>query len=313
MSSTIRYTSGWFVAIALAMSDQRPLPLPDRRDQVDDPGRHPARLRLQVELVLRVERCQVVEQDLVPGRLGLLEVDRLDLEEREVAFALLGRTDLSGDRVAGAEVEASDLRGGDVDVVRAREVVLVRCAQEPESVRERLEHALREDLPLLLGLRLEDGEDQILLAHAGGVLDVHVFRQLGELVDLLLLELLDVEALAPVAVLFRRVGLLLEGLVVHGEVAHAARVAPVAPGTTAAPSAAAAVAGLADSLRAHGSSLTWVEEFPGRLRASGPRLFIRARRHRRKRGARASPGSWRVGWQSFDGFSALVRNFRPGS
>ena len=93
-----------------------------------------------------IERRQVVEQDLVPRRLGRLEVDRLDPQQREVALALLGRPDLAADRVAGAQVEAPDLRRRDVDVVGARQVVLVRRAQEAVAVGQDLEHALGEDL-----------------------------------------------------------------------------------------------------------------------------------------------------------------------
>jgi hypothetical protein len=39
--------------------------------------------------------------DLVPGLLRLLEIDGVDLEEGEVAFAVLGAPDLPFDRVAG--------------------------------------------------------------------------------------------------------------------------------------------------------------------------------------------------------------------
>ena len=41
------------------------------------------------QVLVRVERRQVVEEDLLARLLGLLEVDRLDLEQREVALALL--------------------------------------------------------------------------------------------------------------------------------------------------------------------------------------------------------------------------------
>ena len=76
--------------------------------------------RLQPDAVRRVERGQVVEEDLVLRAVGRLEVDRVHLDEREVALVLLGRADLAADGVAGAQVELADLRGRDVDVVRAR-------------------------------------------------------------------------------------------------------------------------------------------------------------------------------------------------
>jgi hypothetical protein len=75
---------------------------------------------LEVEFTVRIQRRQVVEEDLVLRGLGLLEVDRLDLEQREVALRLLGGPDLTGDRVARPQAEAADLARGDVDVVRAR-------------------------------------------------------------------------------------------------------------------------------------------------------------------------------------------------
>ena len=154
-----------------------------------------------------IERRQVVEDDAVAELLGRVEVDRLDLEQREVALAVLGRADLSADRVAGAQAEAADLRRRDVDVVGAREVVLVGRAQEAEAVGQRLEHALRVDLAAALGVGLQDREDQILLAHAGGVLDLERLGELRELLHRLALQLGDVERLA--ALVRRRRGDLL--------------------------------------------------------------------------------------------------------
>ena len=130
-----------------------------------------------------IERRQVVEEDLVARDLGVLEVDRLDLDQGEVALALLGRAHLAGDGVAGAQVEAADLGGRDVDVVRAGQVVVVGRAQEAEAVGQALEHALGEDQAALLGLRLQDLEDQLLLAQPVGALDPEVFGDLGELPD----------------------------------------------------------------------------------------------------------------------------------
>ncbi len=75
----------------------------------------------------------------------MLEVDRLDLQEGEVALALLGRADLALDRITRAQVESADLRRRHVDVVGAGQVVVVGRAQEAEAVGQDLEHALGED------------------------------------------------------------------------------------------------------------------------------------------------------------------------
>ena len=72
---------------------------------------------LELEALVGIERRQVVEMDLVPDLLRILEIDGVDLEQGEIALALLGAADRAVDRVAGAQAEPPDLRGRDIDVV----------------------------------------------------------------------------------------------------------------------------------------------------------------------------------------------------
>ena len=149
-------------------------------------------LDLHLHPLGRIERRQVVEVHLVALLLGVLEVDRVDLEQREVALALLGAADLALDRIAGPQREAPDLRGRDVDVVGARQVVGVGRAQEAEAVLQHLDHAGADDVGVLGGQLLEDGEHQLLLAHGAGVLDADLLgeaQQLRRRLDLEVLEL----------------------------------------------------------------------------------------------------------------------------
>src|SRR2546428_8318939 len=183
--------------------DEPALALADRREQIEDARGVPLVVELEAQVLGGVERRQVVEEDLVARLLRVLEVDGLDLEQREVALAFLGGTDLSGDHVAGAQVEAADLARRDVDVVGTGEVVVVGRAQETEAVGQDLEHALAADEAVLLGMRLQDGEDELLLAHGGRALDVHVLGDGRELGDLLVLQRLEIEG----AGLFGRRGL----------------------------------------------------------------------------------------------------------
>ena len=52
----------------------------------------------------------LVMPPILAGLLWLLEVDRFDLDEREVPLPFLRRPNLSGDGVAGLQVELPDLR-----------------------------------------------------------------------------------------------------------------------------------------------------------------------------------------------------------
>src|SRR5207245_6831306 len=88
-----------------------------------------------------------------------------------------------------------------VNVVWTRQVVVVRRAQEAEAVWQYLEHAFRENEPALLGLRLQDLKDQILLAHAGGARHREVFRDLRELLDAHVFQIGNVQALTGAALL----------------------------------------------------------------------------------------------------------------
>ena len=172
------------LAGARRRDDQGTLAFAERRDQVHDPRRHVLAGRivdLHPEALVGIERRQVVEMDLVARLVGVLEIDRVDLEEGEVALALLGAADLALDGIAGPEREAADLRGRDVDVVGAGEVVGVGRAQEAEAVLEHFDDALADDLGVARGELLEDREHQLLFAERARVLDVELFGEGKEL------------------------------------------------------------------------------------------------------------------------------------
>src|SRR2546426_1167884 len=123
------------------------LALADRGDDVDDAAGDvflALHVALELEALVRVQRREVLEQDLVLGSLRRVGVDLVDLHQREVALAVLGRANLALDRIARVQVEAPDLRGADVDIVRAREVGSVGRAQEAEAVRQHFQRAFAE-------------------------------------------------------------------------------------------------------------------------------------------------------------------------
>jgi hypothetical protein len=76
----------------------------------------------QLEGIIGEQRGQVFEQDLVLEAFRGLAVDLVQLGDGEVTFAVLGGADFALDGVAGVQVEATYLRGRDVDVVRAGQV-----------------------------------------------------------------------------------------------------------------------------------------------------------------------------------------------
>ena len=75
------------------------------------------------------------------------------------------------------------------------QVVVVGRAQEAEAVGQHLEHAFREDEAALLGARLQDLEDQLLLAHAGRARHVELLGDLRQRADAHVLERREIDAL----------------------------------------------------------------------------------------------------------------------
>jgi hypothetical protein len=70
----------------------------------------------------------------VPKLFRVVEIDRVDLQQREIALTVLWRADLPLDGVAGAQAEAAHLAGTDINVVGAGQVIGLRRAQEAETV-----------------------------------------------------------------------------------------------------------------------------------------------------------------------------------
>ena len=164
--------------------DQRALALADRGDDVDNPCRKVLSggvFELEPEALIRKQRRQIVEIDLVLRLFRIFEIQRVDLEQREIAFAFLRAADVAFDGVAGAKSEAADLRRRDVDIVRARQIVGIRRTQKSEAVGENLDDAFADNVGFLDRELLENGEHQLLLAHGAGVFDPFLFRERDEL------------------------------------------------------------------------------------------------------------------------------------
>ena len=111
----------------------------------------------------------------------IFEIERIDLEQREVALAFLRAADVAVDGIAGAQAEAADLRGRDVDVVRTRQIIRFRRSQKAEAVRQHLDDAFADDVGFARRELLEDAEHQLLLAHGRGVLDLELLGKRDEL------------------------------------------------------------------------------------------------------------------------------------
>src|SRR3984893_5626785 len=152
--------------------DQSALPFADRAEQIQHATGQVVLGGFHLEAALRIEGREVIEENFIARDFGVLEINGLHLDQCEVAFAVLGWTDLPGNGVSGAQVEFPDLRGRDVDVIRSGKVVVLRRAEKAEAIRKAFQYAFGEDQPALFGLGAQDLKNQFLLAHTAGASNV---------------------------------------------------------------------------------------------------------------------------------------------
>ena len=105
--------------------DQPALAFAQRSEQIHDPGADVFFGGFLLDALLRIKRREIVKENLVARFLRRLEVHRLDLYQGKIFLAFVRRANLAAHRVARLQVKLTDLRGRNVDIVRAGEVVVV--------------------------------------------------------------------------------------------------------------------------------------------------------------------------------------------
>ena len=132
----------------------------------------------------------------MPRFFGRFEVDRVHFDQGKVAFSFVGHSDLTGNNISGAQIEFADLRRGDVDVVRARQVAVIRRSEKAIAFGKHFQYSFGKDKAMLFSLRLQDGKYEILFAHFAGFGNLVFLGYFGEFLDVKGLQLADVQLLA---------------------------------------------------------------------------------------------------------------------
>ncbi len=143
--------------------DQAALPLPDRRDNVQQPGGKHVGLGFEFDSLQGKDRRQRVERRTSPRRLGINPIDRLDPEQAEELLVVLGWSHLTAHPVASSQAESSNLRLRHVDIVGTRQEP--GTPQEAKPVLYDLEHSITELVPRSFSLGLQQFCDKIRPAH----------------------------------------------------------------------------------------------------------------------------------------------------
>ena len=153
--------------------NQGALAHPDRRNQINDamgiilgrPLGDAFNLRIfHLEATVRIKRRQVIEIDPVAQAFRIFEIDRIDLEQREITLPIFRRADLAFHRIAGAQAEAAHLGGGDINIIGPGQKIRLRAAQIAKAIGKDFKRPFPEDRLIIIGEGLQDRKHHILLA-----------------------------------------------------------------------------------------------------------------------------------------------------
>ncbi len=124
--------------------DQTTLAFAERGHDIDDTARAVLQrwvVDLHPQTLIRIERRQVVEVDLVTDVFRVFEIDRLNLEQGEIPFAFARAADRTFDRIPSTQAMTANLLRADIDIVRARKIVGFGAAQEAKAVLQNFHNA----------------------------------------------------------------------------------------------------------------------------------------------------------------------------
>ena len=175
-------------------NNQGPLSLANGCHDIDDPRREifPRRVgHLELEALVRIKGSQIVKMNFMPDFFRILEIDRIDLKQREIALPFLGTANQPFHRIAGAQAEPADLRRRNINVVGTGQIIRIGRAKEAEAILQDFDDAFANDFDVAARQLFQNREHQLLLAHDRSVLDFVFFRegkQLGRRLKLQVLQ-----------------------------------------------------------------------------------------------------------------------------
>ena len=166
------FTSPW------RRHDQTTLAFTNGRHQIDDTCRAVLDRRiihLHRETFVGVEWRKVFKCNLVPCFFGRLKVDFGHFSQCKVTFGIIRRLDQTFDRVPRAQRMLADHLGRNINIIRARQVVCLGRAQEPEAVLQYFQHTIARDFPPFIRAFAQDLEHHLAFTHRRCVFDLKLF------------------------------------------------------------------------------------------------------------------------------------------
>ena len=160
--------------------DDPALAAPDGRHKIDDPAGQIFLAVFHNQLAIGINRREVIKKNDVAGVFRGFKTDFLHLEQGEITLPFLGRPYLPGNHITLAQIKAPNLRGGNINIVRAGHIARQWGTQKTVAVRQDFQHPVAVNGTAPGRTSLQHRKDEFLLPHGTGVFDLVLFRKLHE-------------------------------------------------------------------------------------------------------------------------------------
>ena len=110
----------------------------------------------------------------------LIAVDGIEADKCEIAFVVFRYAHAAFDGVTGVQIEAADLRGRNINIVRTGKIRSICAAQETEAVGQDFKCARAGKADILLHHLADDGKNEVLFAETVGVFNAMFFCHFQE-------------------------------------------------------------------------------------------------------------------------------------
>ena len=124
------------------------LPFADRRNQINDATGEFSLHCFQLELLLRINRCQLLKIRAMNRKIWRISIDRLHINQTADLFAFSGRAYIPHHSVACFQIKSANLRRRNIHIICTGQAIF--RTQKPISIRQYLQNPLSQFLKKLL-------------------------------------------------------------------------------------------------------------------------------------------------------------------
>ena len=115
---------------------------------------------------------EIIKKNFFESFVRIAEVYFFNFQEGVITFAFFRWANLASYSITCTKIEPPDLGRGHIDIIRSRQIVIIRCAEKSKTVWQCFQNTCSINDTFAPCLCLQQSEKQFLSAHAVGIFNV---------------------------------------------------------------------------------------------------------------------------------------------